>query len=63
MDRVTYVEDKAKAEQSAKTYCSFEKLPFRKEDRKMIRNNRRRIKRFQQPRRVNVTLQWKKWKG
>ena len=41
---IAYVEDKAKAEQFAKTYRSFAKLPTRKEDRKIRRRNRRFMK-------------------
>ena len=41
---VAYVEDKAKAEQFAKTYRSFANLPTRKEDRKLRKDNRRQMK-------------------
>ena len=42
---VTYVEDKDKAEQFAKTYKSFSKLPVCKEDRTIRRYVRKRMKR------------------
>ena len=44
VDGVAYVEDKDKAEQFAKTYRSFAKLPVRKKDRKIRKKNRRMSK-------------------
>ena len=41
---VSYVEDKDKANQFAKTYKGFSKLPVRKEDRIIRRYNRKRMK-------------------
>ena len=40
-----YVEDKDKAEEFAKTYKSFAKLPVKKEDRPIRRKNRKHMKR------------------
>jgi ribonuclease HI/exonuclease III len=40
VDGVDYVEDKDKAEQFAKTYRGFAKLPIRREDRRMRKDNR-----------------------
>ena len=45
VDGVTYVEDKDKAKQFVKTYKGFSKLPVRKEDRKLRRFIRKRMKR------------------
>ena len=45
----TYVEDEDKAEQFAKTYRSFAKLPVSKEDRVLRRYNRKHMKRKQGP--------------
>ena len=45
VDGVSYVEDKDKAEQFAKTYKSFAKLPVCKEDRTIRRYVRNRMKR------------------
>ena len=39
-----YVSDQSKAKQFAKTYRGFSRLPTRKEDRKLRRNNRKRMK-------------------
>ena len=41
----TYVTDKDKAEQFAKTYKGFSKLPVKREDRILRRKNRMRMKR------------------
>ena len=41
----TYVDDKDKAEEFAKTYKSFAKLPVKKEDRTIRRKNRKHMKR------------------
>ena len=43
VDDVGYVEDKDKAEQFAKTYKKFSKLPKRKTDRDVRRNNYKRM--------------------
>ena len=45
----TYVEDADKAEQFAKTYRSFSKLPVAKEDRVLRRYNRKHMKRKHGP--------------
>ena len=45
VDGVTYVEDKDKAKQFVETYKGFSKLPVRKEDRKLRRFTRKRMKR------------------
>ena len=45
----TYVEDADKAEQFAKTYRSFSKLPVKKEDRVLRRYNRKRMKHTNRP--------------
>ena len=45
VEGVTYVEDKDKAKQFVKTYKGFSKLPVRKEDRKLRRFIRKRMKR------------------
>ena len=44
VDGVCYVSDKDKANQFAKTYKSFSRLPAWKEDRKLRNNNRRNFK-------------------
>ena len=44
VDDTTYVDDKDKAKQFAKTYKGFAKLPVRKEDRKLRRYIRKRMK-------------------
>ena len=49
MAGTTYVEDEDKAEQFAKTYRSFAKLPVSKEDRVLRRYNRKHMKRKQGP--------------